>query len=215
MLVCQNNKVDKMLYSIYFSLYDILIFIHKKGIFMKHAFVLLTILSIASYYQELSANKETVKSEPFKNVQNSQASTQQVIQVKTSANPSIQSGDILNLSEFTKMPNGIMYKTIKKGTGSKPVNGEVLTVHYSGYLLVEGKKVGLSFDSSLKRNAPFQFKLGARMVIPGWEISLADMKVGETRIVILPSKQAYGSRATASIPADSTLIFEITLLKAS
>ena len=122
---------------------------------------------------------------------------------------------MLNLSDFTKMPSGIMYKIVKKGTGDKPVNGETLTVNYSGYLLVDGKKVGLKFDSSFDRNQPFNFKLGTRMVIPGWEISLADMKVGETRIVVLPSKQAYGNRATASIPADSTLIFEITLIKAS
>lgn len=142
--------------------------------------------------------------------------TRHVIQVKPqAASSTIKPGDILNLSDYTKMPSGIMYKVVKKGTGDKPVQGENLTVHYSGYLLVDGKKVGLKFDSSLDRNQPFNFKLGARMVIPGWEISLADMKVGETRVVILPSKQAYGSRATASIPADSTLIFEITLIKAS
>lgn len=136
------------------------------------------------------------------------------IQVKTpnTAAPSIKPGDMLNLSDFTKMPSGIMYKIIKKGSGEKAVNGENLTVHYTGWLLLEGKKVGLKFDSSLDRNQPFTFKLGTGQVIPGWEISLADMKVGENRIVIIPSNKAYGSRALASIPADSTLIFEITLI---
>lgn len=124
-------------------------------------------------------------------------------------------GQILNISDFIKMPSGVMYKIITKGSGEKPVQGEVVTVHYTGYLLLDGKKVGLKFDSSLDRGQTFQFKLGSRQVIPGWEISLADMKIGETRIVILPSTQAYGSRATASIPADSTLIFEISLINAA
>lgn len=127
----------------------------------------------------------------------------------------IKTGDTLVISEFTKTNDGIMYKIVKKGSGAKPVLGETVVVNYSGYLLVDGKKVGSQFDSSFKRNMPFSFRLGARQVISGWEISLADMKMGETRIVILPSKHAYGNRATSQIPADSSLIFEITLIKAS
>lgn len=143
--------------------------------------------------------------------------TRKVIQVKSpeSTSVSIKPGDILNISDFTKMPSGIMYKTIKKSNGLKTIKGENLVVHYSGFLLLDGKKVGLKFDSSLDRNQPFTFKLGSNTVIQGWEISLADMKVGETRLVIIPSKLGYGSRAMSSIPADSTLIFEITLIKAS
>lgn len=135
--------------------------------------------------------------------------------VKSKEIAPIKTGDSLVLSEFTKTNTGIMYKIVKKGSGEKPLLGETLVVHYSGYLLVDGKKVGSQFDSSFKRNMPFSFKLGAHQVISGWEISLADMKMGETRIVILPSKHAYGNRATSQIPADSSLIFEITLIKAS
>ena len=127
----------------------------------------------------------------------------------------IKIGETLILSEFKKTASGIMYKIIKKGTGAKPLQGETVVVNYTGYLLVDGKKVGLKFDSSFDRNMPFSFKLGSRQVISGWEISLADMEVGETRIVILPSNHAYGSRAAGKIPADSSLIFEITLIKAS
>jgi len=130
------------------------------------------------------------------------------------ASSTLVPGQILNLSEFTKTNSGILYKIVKRGTGSKPVQGETVVVHYQGNLLVDGKKVGLEFDSSIARNTPFSFTLGARQVITGWEISLADMKIGETRIVILPSKHAYGNRATSKIPADSSLIFEITLIKA-
>jgi len=135
--------------------------------------------------------------------------------VKTKNAVSIHSGDVLNLSDFTKSKSGIMYKTVKKGSGEKPCLGETVVVHYTGYLLVDGKKVGAKFDSSRDRDMTFSFKLGSRQVIAGWEMSLADMKIGEERIVVLPSKHAYGSRATSKIPADSSLIFEISLIKAS
>ena len=179
---------------------------------MKIQRLILPALFIAVYTH---AKEETNNNIAIKAEQAVSNISKKSIPVRQQEKTSLQPGEILNLSDFTKMPNGIMFKTIKKGSGNKPVAGETLTVHYSGYLLIDGKKVGLKFDSSLDRNSPFNFKLSARMVIAGWETSLADMKVGETRIVILPSSQAYGKRATASIPADSTLIFEISLLKAS
>ncbi|MGZ6250430.1 MAG: FKBP-type peptidyl-prolyl cis-trans isomerase [Candidatus Chromulinivorax sp.] len=134
---------------------------------------------------------------------------------KTKKSSSLQYGQTINFSEFTKTNSGIMFKIVTKGSGEKPLLGENLVVDYTGYLLVDGKKIGSKFDSSLDRNQPFSFKLGARQVIQGWEISLADMKIGETRIVILPANLAYGSRATSQIPANSTLVFEITLHSAS
>ncbi len=156
----------------------------------------------------LSLNSIIIKTETSKNIGTP------IKNITKEAAP-IKSGDSLILSEFKKTTSGIMYKTVKKGTGVKPLQGETVVVNYSGYLLTDGRKVGLKFDSSLDRHMPFSFKLGSRQVISGWEISLADMQVGETRIVILPSNHAYGSRATGKIPADSSLIFEITLIKAS
>lgn len=146
---------------------------------------------------------------------------------KPKKSTALKSGDVLNISEFTGTNSGIIYNIVEKGSGSKPVQGENVFVHYSGYLagpdLINKKDlkknttvtVSRKFDSSLDRNMPFNFKLGARQVITGWEISLADMKIGETRIVILPASLAYGNRASSQIPADSPLIFEITLIKAS
>jgi len=132
---------------------------------------------------------------------------------KNKAATPLKVGDKLTMSDFTKTNSGVMFKVVQKGSGSKPYFGENVVVHYNGYLLQGTDTVGIKFDSSVDRDMPFQFKLGARQVISGWEISLADMQVGEERIVILPSKQAYGSRATAKIPADSTLIFEIKLIQ--
>ncbi len=126
----------------------------------------------------------------------------------------LQSNDILNLQEFKKSNSGIHYKVTKEGTGSKPYPGETVTVHYTGWLL-EGDKLGAKFDSSKDRNQHFKFKLGQGMVIKGWELSLADMKTGETRIVILPADLAYGAHGAGNvIPPNATLVFEIELFDA-
>jgi|GEM_PF-815403 len=145
---------------------------------------------------------------------------------KNKNNQSLKIGDKLNLNsatEFTHTNDGIYYKTIKAGTGKPACKGEKLTVHYTGYLLVrkmDNKRsneysVGAKFDSSVDRNQPFKFNLGMRQVISGWDKMLATMKVGETRVIVLPSKEAYGNRATGNIPADSSLIFEIEFIAAN
>jgi FKBP-type peptidyl-prolyl cis-trans isomerase len=78
---------------------------------------------------------------------------------------------------------------------------------------VDGKR-GAKFDSSLDRNTPFDFLLGAKQVIAGWDEGVEGMKVGGKRELIIPPDLAYGSRAVAGvIPANSTLEFEVELLK--
>jgi len=144
---------------------------------------------------------------------------------KNKNNQSLKIGDKLNLNsstEFTKTNDDIWYKTIKVGSGKPAYKGESLTVHYDGWSLVtkmNDKKqteyfVGSKFDSSRDRNQAFTFKLGMRQVISGWDKMLATMKPGEVRIVVLPSKEAYGNRATGKIAANSTLIFEIEFISA-
>ena len=145
---------------------------------------------------------------------------------KNDNNQPLKIGDKLNLNsstEFTQTNDGIYYKTVKAGTGKAPFKGEKLTVHYTGHFLVKkmnDKKqteyfVGEIFDSSVHRKQPFTFTLGMRQVISGWDKMLATMKKGEVRIVVLPSKEAYGSRATGTIPADSSLIFIIEFISAA
>lgn len=142
---------------------------------------------------------------------------------KNSNNHSIKVGDKLNLNsstEFTQTNDGIHYKTLKSGTGKSPLRGEKLTVHYTGHLLVKkmnDKKqieffVGEIFDSSVHRGKTFSFDLGMRQVISGWDKMLATMKPGEIRLVVLPSKEAYGSRGQGHIPADASLIFVIEFI---
>jgi FKBP-type peptidyl-prolyl cis-trans isomerase len=100
---------------------------------------------------------------------------------------------------------------LKVGSGAEAVAGKQVTVHYTGWL-TDGKK----FDSSLDRQAPFKFRLGAHQVIAGWDKGVAGMKVGGKRKLTIPSDLAYGSRGAGSvIPPNATLVFEVELLDVS
>lgn len=93
------------------------------------------------------------------------------------------------------------------GTGDEAVAGKTVSVNYLG-TLTDGTK----FDSSYDRNQPFEFKLGGGQVIQGWDQGVAGMKVGGKRKLVIPASLGYGASANGSIPANSTLVFEIELL---
>jgi len=100
-------------------------------------------------------------------------------------------------------------KDLKKGDGAVAVTGAKVSVHYTGWLM-NGKK----FDSSVDRGKPFSFTPGQGRVIKGWEKGVLGMKVGGKRELIIPPELGYGKRgAGAAIPPNSTLKFEISLLK--
>lgn len=99
-------------------------------------------------------------------------------------------------------------ETIQSGNGPSPKNGERVTVHYTGWL-VDGTK----FDSSLDRNDPFSFTLGAGEVIAGWDQGVAQMRVGDKARLTIPHELAYGEAGYPGvIPSKATLIFEVELL---
>jgi len=114
----------------------------------------------------------------------------------------------LLLAKMEENVSQLKIENIKVGTGDEAVNGKKVTVNYVG-TLTDGKK----FDSSYDRKQPFSFVLGKGQVIKGWDEGVAGMKVGGQRKLTIPPSLGYGSRSVGSIPANSTLIFEVELLK--
>ena len=99
------------------------------------------------------------------------------------------------------------------GTGTEAAAGNVLTVHYTGWLFDPSKPDGrgLQFESS-RSGDPIKFTLGAQAVIAGWDRGLVGMKVGGTRRLVIPPSLAYGDIRNGPIPAYATLVFDIELV---
>ena len=105
---------------------------------------------------------------------------------------------------------------VRVGEGAEARNGNVVRVHYSGWLYDASRpdKRGQKFDSSKDSNQPFDFTIGAREVIPGWDEGVAGMKVGGARILTIPPAMGYGARGVGGlIPPNATLVFEVELLE--
>ncbi|MBX9828287.1 MAG: FKBP-type peptidyl-prolyl cis-trans isomerase [Xanthobacteraceae bacterium] len=108
--------------------------------------------------------------------------------------------------------SGLQIIDSKPGTGASPRTGQTVVVHYTGWLYVNGAK-GKKFDSSVDRNEPFEFPVGAGRVIRGWDEGVGSMKVGGKRTLIIPPQLGYGaSGAGGVIPPNATLMFDVELL---
>ena len=86
-----------------------------------------------------------------------------------------------DFEDFKTSPSGLKYKIVEEGYGVKPLAGQKIKAHYSGYLMN-----GAKFDSSYDRRKPLEFQVGVGRVIKGWDEALLDMKVGEQRILKIP-----------------------------
>lgn len=112
-------------------------------------------------------------------------------------------------------PSGLQYEDTVTGQGETAARGQNVTVHYTGWLYENGVQ-GAKFDSSKDRRDPFEFSLGAGMVIRGWDEGVAGMKIGGTRVLIIPAALGYGARGAGGvIPPNATLKFEVELLAVS
>ena len=108
--------------------------------------------------------------------------------------------------------SGLQIIDSKEGTGASPKPGQTCVMHYTGWLYENGQK-GKKFDSSVDRNEPFEFPIGQRRVIAGWDEGVASMKVGGKRTLIIPPELGYGARgAGGAIPPNATLMFDVELL---
>jgi FKBP-type peptidyl-prolyl cis-trans isomerase len=104
--------------------------------------------------------------------------------------------------------SGLIYEDVVTGEGAEATAGKYVSVHYTGWL-TDGTK----FDSSKDRNDPFDFPLGGRQVIAGWDEGVQGMKVGGTRKLTIPPNLGYGARGAGGvIPPNATLVFEVELL---
>lgn len=114
----------------------------------------------------------------------------------------------LLLGFFTLDAQELLKQDTKLGLGKEAIRGTTVVVHYTGKL-TNGKV----FDSSVDRGQPFSFLLGQGQVIQGWEQGILGMKEGGKRKLTIPPNLGYGARPVGPIPANSTLIFDVELLK--
>lgn len=104
--------------------------------------------------------------------------------------------------------SGLVIEEMLVGEGAEACAGQTVSVHYTGWLTN-----GTKFDSSKDRNEAFEFSLGARHVIAGWDEGVQGMKIGGKRKLTIPPALGYGARgAGGAIPPNATLVFEVELL---
>ncbi len=127
-----------------------------------------------------------------------------------SADPKANPADV----ESEVIVPGLSMKVLRKGYGQKAQAGDIVEVHYTGWLYAgyADNNRGDKFDSSVDRGDRFQFPLGAGRVIKGWDQGVEGMMVGEVRELTIAPEMGYGDRGAGGvIPPGATLVFEVEL----
>jgi peptidylprolyl isomerase len=107
-------------------------------------------------------------------------------------------------------PSGLQVEDLVEGDGREATAGTTCTMQYVGHSWSTGRQ----FDASWDRGEPFTFRLGAGMVIGGWDEGVAGMKVGGRRRLTIPPELGYGARgAGGAIGPNETLVFVVDLLR--
>lgn len=110
--------------------------------------------------------------------------------------------------KYSKTTSGLEYALIKKGKGEKLKNGYRVYINYSLYI-----KPDSVYDSNAERNEPYSFLLGQEDVLKGWDEGVALLNVGDSAHFRIPPQLAYGSRKIGSIPANSTLLLHVKVVR--
>ena len=115
----------------------------------------------------------------------------------------------VNIASSTKTTSGLYYRDLVVGTGALVTAGQSLTMHYTGWLTN-----GTQFDANGPTDTPFPFVLGTGRVIAGWDLGIIGMRVGGQRQLIIPPSLGYGAQAQSTIPSNSILVFNVTVVSA-
>ena len=164
---------------------------------------------------ELQLSGEEINAAMTALMQQQQAKQQQAAEAAAAAGAENREAGEAFLAENAKreevvvLESGLQYEIITEGSGDKPSAESTVEVHYAGTLID-----GSEFDSSVKRGQPAQF--GVTQVIAGWTEGLQLMPEGSKWRFFIPADLGYGDRAMGPhLPAGSTLIFEVELLRAN
>jgi FKBP-type peptidyl-prolyl cis-trans isomerase FkpA len=113
----------------------------------------------------------------------------------------------VEFSTMTRTASGLYYQDLVTGTGDEATAGTTVSVLYSAWL-----PNGSQFDQIGDPDNPFVFLLGHHDVIEGWDEGIVGMRIGGTRLLVIPPSLGYGNRVVGPIPANSTLVFKVQLL---
>jgi peptidylprolyl isomerase len=115
---------------------------------------------------------------------------------------------VVKTKQNTLSSTGLEYNVVEQGKGIKAERGKTVEVHYTGFL-----ENGDIFDSSVLRGQPISFRLGAGMVIPGWDEGLGYLNTGGKALLLIPFNLAYGETGRPPlIPPRARLIFNVELI---
>ena len=122
------------------------------------------------------------------------------------------SGGAVAAGDFLETPQGTRYQDLKPGMGEAAEFGDVVTMHFVGWLDTDGRK-GKEIYNSRREREPVSFVVGTDRVLPGWSDGVIGMKPGGKRLLMIPPTLGYGARGVEGvIPPDARLMFVIDVI---